>query len=253
MIENLRKLGLSEYEAKVYVTLVGLGKASAREIHEASGVPRTRIYDVLEKLASKGFVDIEEGEPKRFRAVDPRKVIEKLKMDVVKAADDCILELEKLKLTKRREFSPVWVMRGDWNILEKIRDAIMEAREEIVIVSAKPELLLSVAKELKRARKRTVCVLVRRDEKLIKELSRFVEFREFVEIDRFIESYVKGLVEDGVRVRIEGIFVFDGRKSIVVIEEDCRRLGLLIALPIVAFMQRSVIETIITEKTKKLN
>jgi len=54
MIENLKKLGLSEYEAKVYVTLVGLGKATARE-NEASGVPRTRVYDVIEKLAFQGF------------------------------------------------------------------------------------------------------------------------------------------------------------------------------------------------------
>ena len=203
-------------------------------------------------LHSKGFVDVEEGEPKHFKAVEPRKVIEKLKMDIIKAADDCLLELEKLKLAKRKEYSPVWVMRGDWNILEKIRDAITEVREEIVIVSAKPELVLSVAKELKRAKKRTICILVRRDKKLIKELSRFVEFREFVEMDQFIESYVKGIVEDGVRVRIEGIFIFDARKSIMIIEEDGRRLGLLISLPIVAFMQRAVIETIIMEKTRTL-
>jgi len=47
IVEGLRKLGLTEYEAKAYAALVGMGEASAREVHELSGVPRTRIYDIL--------------------------------------------------------------------------------------------------------------------------------------------------------------------------------------------------------------
>lgn len=45
-IQNLLHLGLREYEAKIYVALVGLGEANVRRIHELSGVPRPRVYDV---------------------------------------------------------------------------------------------------------------------------------------------------------------------------------------------------------------
>jgi sugar-specific transcriptional regulator TrmB len=44
IIPGLRALGMNEYEANVYSTLVGLQKATARDIHEVSGVPRGRIY-----------------------------------------------------------------------------------------------------------------------------------------------------------------------------------------------------------------
>ncbi|RLI79432.1 hypothetical protein DRP05_04015 [Archaeoglobales archaeon] len=218
MIDKLKKLGLSEYEAKVYVSLVGIGKATAREVHEVSGVPRARVYDVLNRLTSKGFVDVEEGEPKRFKPVEPRKVIEKLKLELIKAADDCIIELESLRMSKQKDFSPALVIRGEWNILEKIRDAIFEAEEEILIISANSELILSLHDDLRELKKRVVCVLLQVDDSLKKKLPN-VEFRELVEKDEVAESYLKGIVVDGVRVRMGAFFIFDSRKSIAVIDE----------------------------------
>ncbi len=50
----LRKLGLSGYESRVYLSLLG-GASTPREISEISGVPTSRVYDVLSRLAEKGF------------------------------------------------------------------------------------------------------------------------------------------------------------------------------------------------------
>ena len=241
MIEKLKKLGLSEYEAKVYVALVGIGKATAREIHEVSGVPRARVYDVLNRLVSKGFVDVEEGELKRFKPVEPRKVIEKLKLELIKAADDCIIELESLRMSKQKDFSPALVIRGDWNILEKIRDAISEAEEEILIISANSKLISSLYNDLAELEKKVVCFLFTVDKNLKKKLPN-VEFREIVEKYGEAEGYLRGIVVDGVRVKMEAFLVFDGKKSIAVIDEGGRRIGLVISLPIVASIQSMVIK-----------
>ena len=46
---------LNVYETKVWLALIGKGSASAGEIAELSGVPRSRTYDVLETLEKKGF------------------------------------------------------------------------------------------------------------------------------------------------------------------------------------------------------
>ena len=54
IVPGLRGLGMNEYEASVYSTLVGLQKATARDVHEASGVPRGRIYEILNDLARRG-------------------------------------------------------------------------------------------------------------------------------------------------------------------------------------------------------
>lgn len=249
MINKLRKLGLSEYEAKVYVALVGIGKATAREIHEVSGVPRARVYDVLNRLASKGFVDVEDGEPKRFKAVDPRKVIEKLKLELIKAAEECIIELESLRLSKQRDFSPALVIRGEWNIFEKIRDAIVEAKEEILILSANLELILSLSDILKESGKKIICVLPSVSDNLKKKLPN-VEFREIVETDELAKGYLEGIVVDGVKVRMDAFFIFDSKKSIAVIDEGGRWVGLFISLPIVAFIQSQALKSRLIEKSK---
>ena len=54
LVRNLTTLGLTEYEARVYAALVGIGEGSARQVHEASGVPRPRVYDIAEGLAEIG-------------------------------------------------------------------------------------------------------------------------------------------------------------------------------------------------------
>ena len=47
---------LNIYETKVWLALLGKGIASAGEIAEISGVPRSRTYDVLESLEKQGFL-----------------------------------------------------------------------------------------------------------------------------------------------------------------------------------------------------
>ena len=62
------RLGLSEYEARAYVATVALGEGTVREISLESGVPRSRAYDVLERLAERGFVQVSNSTPICYRA-----------------------------------------------------------------------------------------------------------------------------------------------------------------------------------------
>ena len=55
MITELIRLGLTEYEARTYAGLVGLGEGTARQVHEACGVPRPRVYDILEDTGEEGL------------------------------------------------------------------------------------------------------------------------------------------------------------------------------------------------------
>ncbi len=49
-IEALEELGLSNYEAKVFVALQRLGTGTARDIHQATDVPRSQVYGAAESL-----------------------------------------------------------------------------------------------------------------------------------------------------------------------------------------------------------
>ena len=75
MEQELRKLGLSEYESKVYLTLVRYGSLGGRKLSKLSSVPQSKIYEVLYKLAEKKFVSILEVKPKLFKAIEPRAAI----------------------------------------------------------------------------------------------------------------------------------------------------------------------------------
>jgi sugar-specific transcriptional regulator TrmB len=80
-VEKLQKIGLTEYEAKAYLSLLNDHIVTASKLSEKSGVPRTKIYAVLESLASKGWIKVYAGVPLLFKAVAPTHVFEKAKKE----------------------------------------------------------------------------------------------------------------------------------------------------------------------------
>jgi len=86
--EVLYKIGLSENEAEVYLTLLRLGPASAYQIAQKSGIYRPHVYDKLETLADKGLVShVQRGKKKIFTAAPPSKI-----MNYLKEQEDSILQ-----------------------------------------------------------------------------------------------------------------------------------------------------------------
>jgi len=84
VVEKLRQVGLTEYESKAYVALLNTHLSTATTVSERSGVPRTKIYSVLEALKHKGWVRVYSGVPLLFKAVEPLAVFEKVKGDLEK-------------------------------------------------------------------------------------------------------------------------------------------------------------------------
>ena len=89
LVKKIRDyFNLNIYETKVWLALLGKGVASAGEIAELSGVPRSRTYDVLESLEKTGFAVMKLGKPVKYIAVKPNIIIEKLKTNTLKNADE---------------------------------------------------------------------------------------------------------------------------------------------------------------------
>ncbi len=67
------KLGLNERQAKVYLALLSQVHASAVELYQMSGVPQTKIYEVLKSLVVGGYCrERKIGRRNDFQAVDPK-------------------------------------------------------------------------------------------------------------------------------------------------------------------------------------
>ena len=150
---------LNIYETKVWLALLGKGTASAGEIASMSGVPRSRTYDVLESLEKKGFAIIKLGKPVKYLGVKPKIILEKLKNNVRKDAEDKISNL--LNIRKTNEFSelenlynvgidPVKredvsaAIRGRSNITNYLREIIENASKEVILCTNADEVRMKL-------------------------------------------------------------------------------------------------------------
>ena len=182
---------LNVYETKVWLALLSKGIASAGEISTISGVPRSRTYDVLESLEKKGFAIEKLGKPVKYIGVKPAIILEKLKNNVKKNAEDKVKELLKIKSTqeyneleglyregsnpiKREDVSAS--LRGKSNISNHLREILQSAEKEVIICTNAKEFISKIKlfkQTLDRLKKNNVKVRVALsgEKKIIEKLS----------------------------------------------------------------------------------
>ncbi len=83
VLKVLESLGLSKYQARALLALMKHGEAKASDLSDLSGVPRAKIYAVLDQLADMGYVDKIPGRPVRFKAKNPQEVVERVKYNTL--------------------------------------------------------------------------------------------------------------------------------------------------------------------------
>jgi sugar-specific transcriptional regulator TrmB len=70
-------LDLTEYEADALEELLLLGRTTAPDLAEATGIPKARIYGVLDSLAEAGYIQIIPGRPKRYQPHEPAEITDR--------------------------------------------------------------------------------------------------------------------------------------------------------------------------------
>src|SRR4030042_4611754 len=104
ILESLKKFGLSEKEARVYLACLELGASLASDISLKSNLPRTLIYDILERLIDLGLISYSIRDSKKyFMASSPKELIRmiKEKEEAIKEILPQLGELEKVHGIKR--------------------------------------------------------------------------------------------------------------------------------------------------------
>tara|TARA_Y100000310_G_scaffold293839_1_gene323784 strand:- start:329 stop:1135 length:807 start_codon:yes stop_codon:yes gene_type:complete len=178
-LSRLRKIfDLNLYEVKVWTALLSRGTSTAGELSNISDVPRSRTYDILESLDKKGFVVMRLGKPIKFVALKPEEVIERIKRNLVKHAQEKTKRLETLKgdevlgelntlFTQGVKFvEPTDLsgsLRGRQNLYNHVDMMVRNAEKSIVIVTTKEGLnrkLESLMPSLEKCKKRGVKIRV---------------------------------------------------------------------------------------------
>lgn len=136
---SLTDLGLSEYEAKAYLALVRKNPATAYEIGKSSGVPTSKIYEVLKKLIEKDTVSIsEEGRIRKYIPVEPDEFLDKRRFKLDAAITSVKDRLAHIKLES--ESSSVWSITDYDYLTEKAQRMIDDAVATVLISTWKEEM-----------------------------------------------------------------------------------------------------------------
>ena len=210
-LSRLRKIfDLNLYEVKVWTALLSRGTSTAGELSNISDVPRSRTYDILESLEKKGFIIMRLGKPIKFVALKPNEVLERVKKNLMRDAQEKAKRLETLRedevleelnglFTKGIKFvEPSDLsgsLRGRDNLYNHLDMMVRDAEKTITIVTTSEGLnrkLEALMPSLEQAKKRGVKVRMaapidNNNIKVARELKKVAEVRSLERIKaRFV-------------------------------------------------------------------
>ena len=143
-LDALKRLGLTTYEAGVFVALQRLEVGTAREVAQIADVPRSQVYGAAEDLEDRGLVETQQTKPRKFRAVSLEEAQDRLRAqrerDHAQAFD--YLETVQRELTSDEEQTEdIWTVRGRTGIGARIAQLIEGADERVVFAASHPTLV----------------------------------------------------------------------------------------------------------------
>ena len=131
-ISTLKVIGLTMYEAQAYVTLTSLIQGTADEVSKSSGIPRSKIYDVLKKLNEKDFIEVEDGRPLTYIAKSPVEVLNREKERLNSEIDDTITRLTNIYENGMSQVqAPIWRIYGVEKIINQEVEIIKRAKKSV--------------------------------------------------------------------------------------------------------------------------
>jgi sugar-specific transcriptional regulator TrmB len=178
LIDLLMQLGLSQYESKCYVALLGDFPAKPYHIGKAAGIPSAKIYEVISRLEQKGLIAEISGDEKTYIPKDPDMAIREWReqyLHVLKEARDALKSQ-----TKTKPVNAVWNVKGRREILRLGAELFSRATNNIFL-AASADLIQSWYQDLVQARDRRVslhliaygALVTERSDLSVKELTEY--------------------------------------------------------------------------------
>jgi sugar-specific transcriptional regulator TrmB len=129
---KLKEIGFSEYEAKAYLTLLRQSPMSGYAIARDSGVPRSKVYEVLDNLVNRGDVLVSYGEPVQYTPKLPEELIESRRCKMQNQLDEAMDELEEFQ-SRETPTELIWDIRGREEIISRMIEVIGRCQNQILL------------------------------------------------------------------------------------------------------------------------
>jgi len=206
--ELLEKLGLTEYEAKTLSSLFRLKESEAPEVSRIAQVPKTRVYDVLDRLVKKGLVIEIYGRPKKYRVIDASDVFEGL-------------------LNKRKQ--EITALESEANTLKpmitEFQTIHREVGEKVMKVKDRQDYIKILSQEIANASEEVIAFTeLKKENEVLKNAlkdaaTRKVNIKLISHIEETNKAIARELIKHGIDLKIHkhglNAFVIDGKKVIL--------------------------------------
>jgi len=111
-VDAFEQLGLTSYEAKVFIALHRLGAGTARDVAEITDVPRSQVYSVAESLENRGLLEVQQSNPIRYRPVSVDEARDTLRTQFERERDRAFEYVETVKNEPTGEGDPRGYLDG---------------------------------------------------------------------------------------------------------------------------------------------
>ena len=181
---------------------------TASDISKKSGVPYSKIYEVLNGLEEKGWLESDSSRPQKFFPKSPSSALEAMRMrqETNFRESQSIVVNELMPMYTKsgiKERPEIWVARGVFNIVAKVNEIVQNARQELLV--ALPFVAAEVAKPLQpvlrtlhdKGVKINILASAKIAPEMIKALSRVAEVRlTRLPVLRFLNGIAAGAHDD---------------------------------------------------------
>ncbi len=158
IFDILKNLNFTEYEAKAYLTLLEEAPLTGYAVAKNSGVPRSKIYEVLDSLAMRGDILVSPGNTPQYTPVPAKELIKNRRIKAEKnfeLAEKSLAEFE----SSVNDRENIWNIMGRDEILDKVKACISSATKRILLEVWEEEFE-ELESELRQAAKRGVNVTI---------------------------------------------------------------------------------------------
>ncbi len=145
LVRDVQELGLSEYEAKAYLALLDESPASGYKVAQNSGVPRSKVYEVLNGLARRRVVLVNHGEPVQYAPLSPEELVARRRKEMEESVGTAERSLKRYAASAASR-TAIWDITGREEIFRRARELAGGAERTILA-----EIWQEDAPELKEA------------------------------------------------------------------------------------------------------
>lgn len=143
-VDGLQRLGLTAYEARVFLGLQKLGSGTASEISDVSAVPRSQVYGAAESLEASGLVETQQSTPTVYRPVSLEQARTRLLDRLAETGSRTFDYLDTVQGTERSDderSEALWLVHGTDEISSRAAELFGEAAENVFYATSEVSML----------------------------------------------------------------------------------------------------------------